>query len=80
MSDQIRRQPMKLEYSKEADALYVYFREVEVTKSKEVEEGVVVDLDKEGHIVDIEVLDASKRLTAKELVNVNIENLPIETR
>lgn len=71
---------MKLEYSKEADALYVYFREVEVTKSKEVEEGVVVDLDKEGHIVDIEVLDASKRLTAKELVNVNIENLPIETR
>lgn len=69
---------MKIEYSKEADALYVYFREVEVAKSKEVEEGVVVDLDNEGHIVGIEILDASKRLTAKELVNVNIENLPIE--
>ena len=70
---------MKIEYSKEADALYVYFREVNVAKSKEVEEGVVVDLDEDGHIVGIEILDASKRLTARELVNVNIENLPLET-
>ena len=69
---------MKIEYSREADALYVYFREVDVAKSKEVEEGVVIDLDKDGHIVGIEILDASKRLTARELVNVNIENLPLE--
>ena len=69
---------MKIEYSKEVDALYVYFREVNVDKRKEVEEGVVVDLDEKGHIVGIEVLDASKRLTARELVNVNIENLPLE--
>lgn len=38
---------------------------------------MVIDLDKEGHIVGIEILDASKRLTARELVNVNIENLPL---
>lgn len=69
---------MKIEYSKEADALYVYFREVAVVKSKEVEEGVVIDLDDKGHIVGIEVLDVSKRLTAHELMNVNIENLPLE--
>ncbi len=69
---------MKIEYSKEADALYVYFREVEVAKSKEVEEGVVIDLDENGHIVGIEILDASKRLTARDLVNINIENLPVE--
>lgn len=69
---------MKIEYSKEADALYVYFREVDVAKSREVEEGVVIDLDENGHIVGIEVLDASRRLTPKELLNVNIENLPLE--
>ena len=69
---------MKIEYSKEADALYVYFREIEVSKSKEIEEGVVIDLDEKGHIVGIEVLDASKRLTARELANVNIENIPLE--
>jgi len=69
---------MKIEYSKDADALYVYFREVAVAKSKEIEEGVVVDFDEDGHIVGIEILDARKRLTIKELVNVNIHNLPIE--
>lgn len=69
---------MKIEYSKSADALYVQFREVYVDKSKEIEEGVVVDLDKKGHIVGIEILDASERLSIKELVNVNIENLPLE--
>lgn len=69
---------MKIEYSKQADALYVYFREIEVAKSKEVEEGVVIDLDEKGHIVGVEVLDASKRLTARELANVNIENIPLE--
>ena len=69
---------MKIEYSKEADALYVYFRQVKVAKSKEVEEGVVVDFDNKGHIVGIEILDASKRLTVRELVNVNIENMPLE--
>ena len=68
---------MRIEYSKSADALYVYFREKEVAKSKEVEEGVVIDLDEEGHIVGIEVLDASNRLQPIELVNVSIENLPV---
>ena len=69
---------MKIEYSKQADALYVYFREVEVAKSNEVEDGVVIDLDSKGHIVGVEVLDASKRFTAEELGNVNIQNLPTQ--
>lgn len=69
---------MKIEYSKTADALYVYFKQGEVAKSKEVEEGVVVDLDAEGHIIGIEVLDASSRIGIQGLVNVTIENLPLE--
>jgi len=69
---------MKIEYSKEADALYVYFKEAEVSKSKEVEEGVVVDFDSEGHVIGIEILDARARLGVEGLVNVSIENLPLE--
>ena len=68
---------MKIEYSKDADALYVYFREVEVSQTREIEEGVLVDLDQKGHLIGIEILDVSKRLTPQELSNVNIENLPI---
>ena len=69
---------MKIEYSKEADALYVHFREIMVAKSREVEEGVIIDLDKDGHIIGVEILDASKRLQPSELVNIIIENLPVE--
>jgi uncharacterized protein YuzE len=69
---------MKIEYSKKADALYVYFREVEVAQSKEIQEGVVVDFDAQGQIVGIEVLDASVRVGLRDLVNVSIENLPLE--
>ena len=69
---------MRIQYSKEADALYVYFREAEVAKSKEVEEGVVVDFDSESHVIGIEILDARVRLGVEGLVNVSIENLPLE--
>ncbi len=69
---------MKIEYSKTADALYVGFKEDEVDHSKEIEEGVVLDFDKENHLIGVEILDASLRLSLKDLVNVNIENLPVE--
>ncbi len=69
---------MKIEYSKAADALYVYFKQIEVAKSKEIEEGVIIDFDSNGCLVGIEVLDASLRFSLHDLVNVSIENLPVE--
>ena len=69
---------MKIEYSKEADALYVYFREVFVASSKEIEDGVVIDFDEKGQLIGIEVLDVSKRFSLSDIVNINIENLPVE--
>ncbi|MBI5183068.1 MAG: DUF2283 domain-containing protein [Nitrospinae bacterium] len=69
---------MKIEYSKEADAIYVYFREEYVAKSKEIEDGVVVDFDEKGQFIGIEVLDVSQRFSLSDIVNVNIENLPVE--
>jgi len=69
---------MKIEYSKEVDALYVQFREVYVAKSKEIEEGVVIDFDEEAHIVGVEILDVSQRLMPQDLANISLESLPIE--
>ncbi len=69
---------MKIEFSKEADAIYVYFKEEYVAKSKEIEDGVVVDFDEKGQLIGIEVLDVSKRFKLSDIVNVNIENLPVE--
>ena len=69
---------MKIEYSKEADAIYVYFKEEYVAKSKEIEDGVVVDFDEKGQLIGIEVLDVSQRYNLSDIVNINIENLPVE--
>ena len=69
---------MKIEYSKQADALYIHLREAPVAESRDVEEGVTLDFDAQGHIVGLEILDASERMGLSSLVNVSIENLPIE--
>ncbi|HLB26388.1 MAG: DUF2283 domain-containing protein [Dehalococcoidia bacterium] len=66
---------MKITYDPEADALYIRLREVELADSMDVEEGVTVDLDNEGHIAGIEILDASQRMTPEELANIHYENL-----
>lgn len=70
---------MKIEYSKDTDALYIHLRDVPVAESRDVEEGVTLDFDANGHIVGVEVLDASERLGLSNLVNVSIENLPVES-
>jgi len=69
---------LKIEYDKEADALYIQLREALVEDNIDIEEGVTVDLDEKRHIVGIEILDASKKLSLEDLVNITIQNLPVE--
>lgn len=69
---------MKIEYDKEVDALYILFRDVTPTDTADIEDGVTVDLDGDGHIVGIEILDASERLGIESLLNISIENMPVE--
>jgi len=66
---------MRIEYDREADALYIHLRQVPVVDNIDIEEGVTVDLDAEKHIVGIEILDASNRLSPEELSQVSVENL-----
>lgn len=69
---------MRIEYDKEADALYIQLREAPVDDNVDVEKGTTVDLDEKRNIVGIEILDASKKLSLRDLVNISIENLPID--
>ena len=53
---------MRLTYDDEADAVYVYIREKTVVASSEkLDEGRVADLDDQGELVGVEILDASSR-------------------
>lgn len=69
---------MRIEYSKEEDALYIHLRDAPVAESRDITEGVTLDLDADGRIVGLEVLDASEAIGLGNLVNVSIENLPVE--
>ncbi|MDI9571048.1 MAG: DUF2283 domain-containing protein [Pseudomonadota bacterium] len=71
---------MKIEYSETADALYVYFKEDYVAESKEIDDGIVIDYNKEGQLIGIEVLDARQRYGKADIANINIVNMPTEAQ
>ncbi len=69
---------MKIEFDKQADALYIYIQEKPVNKTKEIEEGILVDFDEENRLIGLEILDVTKRFSLADIVNLQIENLPVE--
>jgi uncharacterized protein YuzE len=53
---------VQVEYDKKADAMYIWLRKAKYDISEELAENVIIDLDKKGRIIGIEVLGASKNL------------------
>lgn len=68
---------MQITYDPEADALYIRLRPagVDPAKSVDLEEGVTADLDEDGHIVGIELLDARNRCGGDPLNSVQLDRL-----
>jgi uncharacterized protein YuzE len=52
---------MKLTVHKEYDALYLRLDDSEIVDSEEVEEGIVLDYNRNGKVVGIEILHLSRR-------------------
>ena len=63
---------MKFEYDKEVDAAYVYIehpiKEGGVKKTIELNENIILDFDNKGKLLGIEILNASKVMSKKVLV------------
>jgi len=53
---------MKVIYDRETDTLSLILGEGPVAESDEVREGLIIDYDRHGHIVSLEVLDASEHV------------------
>ena len=53
---------MKLHYYADTDSLYIEFRDAPGVESREIVDGVLVDLDAEGNVVGIDVDHASAKL------------------
>jgi uncharacterized protein YuzE len=53
---------MKILYDPEVDVLRIVFNDLSVEESDEEKPGLILDYDKNGNIVGVEILDASKRV------------------
>ncbi len=69
---------MLITYDSEADVLLIELRHVPAKDSTDIEEGVTALLDAKGHIVALEILDASERLGKEQLHNVTLKDLAWE--
>lgn len=67
---------MELEYDKEADALYVTVQpSKKVAKTRELEPGVLLDVDSKGKVVGLEILSLSKRYKNTDYQTANLKNI-----
>jgi uncharacterized protein YuzE len=53
---------MKVTYDLEVDVLRILFRDTAIEESDEDKPGVILDYDKDGNVVGLEVLNASTRV------------------
>jgi len=53
---------MKVRYDPDADVLSIALSDAPVEESDEEKPGVILDYDKSGNVVGLEILDASKRM------------------
>jgi uncharacterized protein YuzE len=69
---------MKVTYDPEVDVLHVIFSNAPIEESDEDKPGVILDYDKKGNVVGVEILDAQKRLGGKENVReVELEGVAL---
>jgi len=68
---------MKINYDKIADAIYMTLRKGKVAKTLEMNERLIVDVDKKGNILGIEMLGASNQLPKNSIKKGITNGIPV---
>ncbi len=69
---------MRIHYSHEADALYIRLREAKIENTDQITEDIIMDYDKTGNVVGIEILAASEKADMKELIIQAFDKVMVE--
>ncbi len=69
---------MRIHYSKEADAIYMRFKETEISNTDELSEDIIADYDGAGNVVGIEILGVSDKADINELVIQSFGKVMVE--
>jgi uncharacterized protein YuzE len=59
---------MKIIYDPDVDVLRIVFSNAPIEESDEEKPGVILDFDKDGNVVGMEILDASRRVENPRVV------------
>jgi len=65
---------MKLSYHLDTDSLYIDLLETPSVESREISEGVVLDYDAAGHVMGIDIDQASRKVALNKLT---LNKLPV---
>lgn len=66
---------MKVTYDSEVDVLRILLSNTPIEESDEDKPGVILDYDKDGNVVGLEILDAQKRLGGRDVRRVELEGM-----
>ncbi len=69
---------MRMYYSKDVDAMYIRLKEDKIEDSDEVSDGVIMDYDKDGNLVAIEILWVSEKADVSELIIQAFDNVSVQ--
>ncbi len=68
---------MKIDYDKIVDTMYMTFKKGKVSKTVRLDERLIVDLDKKGTLIGMEVLGASTQVSPKQIQSAIRTGVPM---
>ena len=63
---------MKVIYEPDVDVMRILFRDAPIEESDEDKPGVIIDYDRDGNVVALEILNASRRIENPRSVEYNV--------
>jgi uncharacterized protein YuzE len=69
---------MRLAYYADTDSLYIDLSEQESAESREISDGIVLDYDRDGNLVGIDIDNASQKVQLKHLRMLGMDATLVE--